>query len=44
VAAATAAALGEDLVTEDRDMHAAKKNIKSRYGIDVPSYRDLVSS
>ncbi|BES81851.1 PIN domain-containing protein [Pyrodictium abyssi] len=42
VVVATAAALGEDLVTEDRDIHAAKKDIESRYGIDVLSYRDLV--
>ena len=40
---ATAAALGEDLVTEDRDIHAARKDIENRYSINVLSYRDLVA-
>lgn len=42
IVVATAAALGEDLVTEDRDIHAARKSIENHYGIGVLSYWDLV--
>lgn len=42
VIVATAAALREDLVTEDRDIHSRKEELEKSYGIKILSYRDLV--
>ncbi len=39
---ATAAALREDLATEDSDILSHKEEIENSYGIEVLSYRDLV--
>ncbi|MEL9991206.1 MAG: PIN domain-containing protein [Thermoproteus sp.] len=41
VIAATAAARGEDLVTEDSEIHKAKDLIRS-YGVNVLKYADVV--
>ena len=43
VVVATAAALREDLVTEDRDIHSRREELEKSYGIEILSYRDLVS-
>jgi predicted nucleic acid-binding protein len=43
IVAATAVALGEDLVTEDRDIHSIAALLKEEYGVNVYSYRNLVA-
>ena len=41
---ATAAALGEDLATEDTNIHAHKKEIEKSYNVKILSYKDLVKT
>lgn len=40
VIVATAAALREDLVAEDRDIHSHREELERNYGIKILSYRD----
>ena len=44
VVAGTAIALGEDLVTEDQDIHGIADELEAEYGIKVYSYRSLVGT
>ncbi len=44
IIAGTAIALGEDLVTEDTDIHSIAGELESEYGIKIYSYRSLVKT
>ncbi len=44
VIVATAAAVREDLVTEDSNIHAHREEIEESYNIRIISYRDIVNA
>jgi len=43
IVVATAVTLGEDLLTEDREIIRQKATVERKYGIRVLSYKDLVT-